>query len=176
MKTETKNLYYVKQKEGYEPEIGKLVTMMDYTRHTTLEAIKGLSTAQLDVHLDDQSNSIGMLLFHIASLEKAFQIMTFEGRDLTDEEWDGLCVGIVLGEEAKREIKGKDLGFYEQMLSSTREKTLDFFRNSPDSWLEEVTPFGWDDPANNHFKWFHVFEDELNHRGQIRMIVKRVKR
>ncbi|WQI98124.1 integrase, partial [Rossellomorea vietnamensis] len=26
-----------------------------------------------------------------------------------------------------------------------------------------------------HFKWFHVFEDELNHRGQIRMIKKRMK-
>lgn len=24
--------------------------------------------------------------------------------------------------------------------------------------------------ANNYFKWFHVFEDELNHRGQIRWL------
>ena len=29
--------------------------------------------------------------------------------------------------------------------------------------------FRLDRPANNYFKWFHVFEDELNHRGQIRI-------
>jgi hypothetical protein len=29
-------------------------------------------------------------------------------------------------------------------------------------------------PANNHFKWFHVFEDEINHRGQIRWLRARL--
>ncbi|MFK9093966.1 hypothetical protein [Bacillus salipaludis] len=35
-----------------------------------------------------------------------------------------------------------------------------------------VSMFWWDRPANNYFKWFHVFEDELSHRGQIRIIKK----
>jgi uncharacterized damage-inducible protein DinB len=175
MKMEVNDLYLVKQREGYEPEIGKLVSMMEYTRHTTLEAIKGLSSNELDYLIDEKSNSIGMLLYYLASLEKAFQIMTFEKRDLTDDEWEELSLGIVLGEDAKRKIKCKDVSFYEEMLLSTRKETFNFFASVPDEWLEQVTPFGWDYPANNHFKWFHIFEDELNHRGQIRMIIKRIK-
>jgi hypothetical protein len=54
-------------------------------------------------------------------------------------------------------------------------KTLNFFAAANDEWLEHFTPYGWDHPANNYFKWFHVFEDELNHRGQIRMIKKRLR-
>lgn len=30
----------------------------------------------------------------------------------------------------------------------------------------------WGTPTSNYFKWFHVFEDEINHRGQIRLIRK----
>ena len=171
----TQDLFFINEKEGFTSEIGKLVSMMDYTRHTTMDEIKGLSQEELDYHFDEGSNSIGMLLYHMASLEKAFQIMTFESRDLTDEEWEELRVGIVLGEEAKNEIKGKDLSLYEHLLKSTRSETLNFFAKTSDDWLHEITPYGWDDPANNHFKWFHVFEDELNHRGQIRMITKRLK-
>ena len=44
-----------------------------------------------------------------------------------------------------------------------------------DAWLEEQSPFREGQPANNHFKWFHVFEDELNHRGQIRWLRKRAR-
>ncbi|WP_442970802.1 DinB family protein [Rossellomorea sp. LJF3] len=174
MKTKEQQLFFINEKKGFTPEIGKLVSMMDYTRHTTWEEIKGLSQEELDYHFDEKSNSIGMLLYHLASLEKAFQIMTFEDRDLTDAEWEGLSIGIVLGEDAKQEIKGNDLAFYEHLLDSTRTETLNLFAKTSDEWLEQVTPYGWDYPANNHFKWFHVFEDELNHRGQIRMIKKRL--
>ena len=46
------------------------------------------------------------------------------------------------------------------------------FKTLPDEWLFQQTPFWFDQQANNYFKWFHVFEDEINHRGQIRIIKK----
>ncbi len=174
MNSEEQNLYFIKEIQGYSPDIGKLVTMMEYTRYTTIEAIKGLTVEDLDYHFDDKSNSIGMLLTHMICVEKAFQIMTFEDRDLTDKEWEELSVGIILGDVAKRELRGKDIHFYLDRLSATRKETLLFFRTCNDEWLTKVSTFGWDYPANNHFKWFHVFEDEINHRGQIRLITKRI--
>jgi C-terminal processing protease CtpA/Prc len=30
--------------------------------------------------------------------------------------------------------------------------------------------------GNNYFCWFHVFEDEINHRGQIRLLAKQLPR
>jgi Protein of unknown function (DUF664) len=109
--TQEHELFFISEIKGLTPEIGRLISMMDYTRHTTMCEIKGLSQEELDYHFDENSNSIGMLLYHMASLEKAFQIITFEARDLTDEEWEELSVGIVLGEDAKQEIRGKDLAF-----------------------------------------------------------------
>lgn len=36
-------------------------------------------------------------------------------------------------------------------------------------WLYEEAPWGGVS-ANNYFIWFHTFEDELSHRGQIRIL------
>ena len=35
--------------------------------------------------------------------------------------------------------------------------------------------FGMTNQLTTTFKWFHVFEDEINHRGQIRLIKKMQK-
>ncbi|WP_270180846.1 DinB family protein [Alkalihalobacillus sp. CinArs1] len=168
------NLTMIEDVEGFTPHISRLVSMMNYARHTTEEAIAGLTADQLDFQLDDESNSIGMLLQHMVSLEKAFQIMTFEQRELTDAEWDVLGTAIELGERARGEIRGRDLDYYWSEMSLAREYTLQELKKKDDDWLEIVTPYGWDEKANHYFKWFHVMEDELNHRGQIRLIRRRI--
>ncbi|MCA0988550.1 DinB family protein [Guptibacillus algicola] len=168
------NLSMIEDIEGFSSEVSRLVSMMNYTRHTTEEAIRGLTTEQLDFHIDNESNSIAMLLQHIVSLEKAFQIMTFEQRELTDAEWEKLGVAIELGERAKDKIRGRDLDYYWSEMSLVRENTLQELQKKDDDWLDVITPYGWDEKANHYFKWFHVMEDELSHRGQIRMIRKRI--
>jgi uncharacterized damage-inducible protein DinB len=168
------DLCMIDHKKGFTPEIGRLVSMMDYARHTTEEAIRGLTIEQLDFQLDAKSNSIGMLLYHMSSIERAFQIMTFEERELNDAEWDELGTGIELGNKARAVIQGRDLDYYWSELSLVRAKTLDDLRGKDDTWLEKVTPFGWDEKANHYFKWFHVMEDEISHRGQILMIKRRL--
>jgi uncharacterized damage-inducible protein DinB len=168
------DLCMIDHKKGFTPEIGRLVSMMDYARHTTEEAIRGLTIEQLDFQLDAKSNSIGMLLYHMSSIERAFQIMTFEERELNDAEWGELGTGIELGDKARAVIQGRDLDYYWSELSLVRAKTLDDLREKDDTWLEKVTPFGWDEKANHYFKWFHVMEDEISHRGQILMIKRRL--
>ena len=59
------------------------------------------------------------------------------------------------------------------MLERVRSETLAELGKRDDEWLEEHTSFGSGQRVNNYFKWFHVFEDELNHRGQIRWLKKR---
>ncbi|WP_347551682.1 DinB family protein [Pseudalkalibacillus hwajinpoensis] len=167
-------LCMISKKDGYAPQISRLISMMNYTRHTIEEEIRGLTIEALDFQLDDRSNSIGMLLHHIASLEKAFQIMTFQNREMTDNEWDELGSGIELGEETRLKVKGNDLDYYWSELCLLRAQTLDAFRKKEDAWLEEVTPYGWDERANNYFKWFHVMGDEISHRGQIWFIQRRL--
>ncbi len=164
----------IEEVDGFAPQISRLVSMMNYTRHTTEGAIRGLTVEELDFHLDDQSNSIGMLLQHMVSVERAFQIMTFEQRELTDAEWDELGIAIELGDRAKDKICGRDLDYYWSEMSLSREYTLQELQKRDDDWLDVITPYGWNEKANHYFKWFHVMEDELSHRGQILLIRKRI--
>ncbi len=167
-------LFLIDQKEDLSLEFSKLVSMMNYTRMTTLHEVEELKVEELDFLYGKDANSIGMLLAHMAAVEKAYQILTFYNRDITEEELDKLNPALELGEQARQQIKGNSIDFYVKELTDTRNKTIETFNTLPDEWLFQQTPFWFDQPANNYFKWFHVFEDELNHRGQIRIIKKLV--
>ncbi|MDN4606163.1 DinB family protein [Sporosarcina highlanderae] len=165
-------LFLIDQKEGLSLEFSKLASMMAYTRATTLAEVRDLTVDQLDFLINDDANSIGMLLSHLVSIEKAYQIETFENRDFTEEDIQMLNPALELGDAAREQIKGKPIEYYLEELEQTRKKTIDTFGELPDSWLFEQAPYWGGQPMNNYFKWFHVFEDELNHRGQIRVIKK----
>ena len=66
---------------GYAPTVGRLVAMLCYARHTTLKAVAGLTREQLDHLHDEDSNSIGALLAHVATVERGYQVVTFDERD-----------------------------------------------------------------------------------------------
>lgn len=78
-----------------------------------------------------------------------------------------------LGKEGQEKIKGNDITFYFTKMDQVRRRTLQFFQSIDDDWLSKEEDFWYNKPANYYFMWFHVFEDEINHRGQIRMIRKR---
>jgi len=159
--------------EGFTPHLSRLVSMMNYTRHTTIESVSGLCSEQLDYLHDSESNSIGALLFHIASVEFAYRVWTTEERDLTPSEYEFWEPGIKLGHIARERIKGNHLDYYLMLLNNVRLDTIAALKEKDDNWLHIQRPFS-QQPSNNYFRWFHVFEDEINHRGQIRWIVRRI--
>lgn len=164
--------YLIGPLPGFTPTIGHLVSMMNYARLTTVRAVSGLSIEALDYLLDDDANSIGMLLEHAACVEEFYQEGTlgirFKGEALARRE-----IGGNLGENARESIRDRSLDSYLERLETVRNITLSEFGKRDDSWLFEESQWG-SDVSNNYFKWFHVFEDELNHRGQIRLIRRRL--
>jgi uncharacterized damage-inducible protein DinB len=159
---------------GYTPQVSRLISMMNYARDVTLSSVQNLSPSQLDFLIDTQANSVGALLMHIASTEFYYRVLSFEKRELYPAEEEEWATTAELGQPARDHIKGHDLNYYLGVLNITRDKTLDMFKQVNDDWLYEEVPF-WDNkPANNYFMWFHVFEDEINHRGQINLIKKRL--
>ena len=157
---------------GYTPTIGRLVAMVSYARQTTLEAVVGLTPEQLDHVHDERSNSIGALLAHVAAVERVYQVLTFEEREPTTAENDAWAAALKLGDEARCEIRGHDLRFYVEELRRTREATLARLAARDDAWLE--APLRIAPTLNAHWAWFHVAEDEINHRGQIRWLRARL--
>ncbi len=76
-----------------------------------------------------------------------------------------------LGEAARRKIRERELTYCLNRLKQVRFRTLLELKQQEDKWLEEQTVWGGRQ-ANNYFKWFHVIEDEISDRGQIRHAVK----
>jgi uncharacterized damage-inducible protein DinB len=161
---------------GFTPVIGRLVSMMRYVRETTLDAVDGLGIEELDYRHDAESNSIGALLAHVAAVEEWYQASTFRGVELDPRDMGEWGSGLDLGGAARRELRGRPLDAYLTRLAAVRERTFAELAGRDDAWLEDTSPFWNGRPANNHFKWFHVFEDELNHRGQIRWLRARARR
>jgi len=170
-----KKLYLIGDIPGYTPQIGRLVSMMNYVRHTTISAVDGLTVEELDFLADPGGNSIGSLLLHIAAAEVGYQAATFDKRSLSDGEMREWGTVFALGEKARQEIKGYELAYYLNKLEQVRLKTLAELAIRDDHWLDEQTSFGSEDSVNNYFKWFHVFTHEVNHRGQIRLLRRQAK-
>ncbi|MEM6630229.1 MAG: DUF664 domain-containing protein [Bacteroidota bacterium] len=165
-------------KSGYSPQIGTLVSMLNWMRNTIMWSLRGLSVDDLDYLHDEQSNTIGAMLLHLAATERFYQINTFDGRrwgDWEKEDRDTYQVAMNLGDAARKQIKGNPLDFYLEKLISVREHTLIELANRDDAWLMEADENFWSNgPTNNYCKWFHVCEHESNHNGQIKWIASRL--
>ena len=157
---------------GYSPLIGRLVGMLTYARSTTLAAVEGLTLAQLDHVHDAASNSIGALLAHMAAVERSYQVLTFEERLLSQSENELWSTALKLGANGRQLLRGKSLEHYLHDLAAVRRVTLEALAARDDAWLERsVSPAP---KINAHWAWFHVAEDEINHRGQIRWLRARL--
>lgn len=159
---------------GYSPNIGRLVGMLTYARSTTLAAVQGLTMEQLDRLHDAESNSIGALLAHFAAVERSYQVLTFEERMLSPAENEVLSTALKLGDAGRRTLRGHALEHYLDHLSTVRHATLDGLAARDDEWLERAVSLA--PRINNHWAWFHVAEDEINHRGQIRWLRGRLRK
>ena len=158
---------------GYTSAIADLVSMMNYARSTTLDTVEGLTVSQLDHLHDSESNSIGGLLLHFAAVEHYYAALSFQGRGLTEEETAYWGAALDLGQPGRENIRGHDLNFYLEKLAAVRARTLAELAQKDDEWLRTEAMLGTL-PSNHYFMWFHVFEDEINHRGQIRWLRKRL--
>ncbi|TMM52190.1 DUF664 domain-containing protein [Maribacter algarum] len=165
------------RRSGYTSEVSILVSMMDWMRDTVIRGVRNISQKELDFLLDDDSNSIGAMLMHLAGTERYYQIDTFKGIPkkalsfgVSDEMWDAASS---LGNKGRATFKGKSPAFYLDKLAEVREYSLNELKNRDDAWLYATTNFFGNQPTNNYCKWFHVVEHESNHNGQIRIIKKR---
>ena len=146
--------------------------MLTYARSTTIIAVQGLTIAELDDLHDAESNSIGALLAHIAAVERSYQILTFEERLLSAHENELLSAALTLGVNGRRWLRGRDLEHYMEDLTTVRRDTLNALAEHDDAWLERSVALA--PKINAHWAWFHVAEDEINHRGQIRWLRSRL--
>ncbi|WP_019585889.1 DinB family protein [Deinococcus apachensis] len=120
--------------------------MMKYVHFTTLQAVAGLSIEELNAIPPGFSNSIGMLLAHIAALDRLYQRLSFRDRGFDDQEWQEYSGPISLGEGER--VRGLPLKHYLNELTAARADTL---ARHDDAWLaSNLRVPGFESP-NHHW-------------------------
>ncbi|MBC7866411.1 MAG: DUF664 domain-containing protein [Gloeobacteraceae cyanobacterium ES-bin-316] len=170
------SLFFIGPLEGYSPHIGTLVSMLNYNRHTVINAVKSLSLDQLDYLHDPKANTIAALILHLGAVDKYYQINSFERRqefnDVEKRDWDA---AMNMGKEGRKTIKENEVKYYLDRIGEVRQKTLEEFKKRDDKWLLAVDPeWSKEGALNTYWKWFHVCEHESNHRGQITWLKSRL--
>ena len=163
--------YTITAREGYSPQIGILVDMLDNSRNQILEAIKELDPADLDYRFDDQANTIGALLMHLIATQSYYQVQSLEERSWDEQEEAFWTKASNVEENSKGALRGKDLSYYREVWDKVHGKTLVGLKQKDDAWLQLMV----DDGINHHYIWFHVFDHQANHLGQISVIINRLK-
>jgi hypothetical protein len=159
--------------DDLSPSVRVLLGLLAYSRWRTLRTVQGLGMAALDRRIDDKSNSIAVLLSHIAAVEKWYQADTFGEREFNAAEkrrWHHL---VLLSPDVHGYVREKPLSHYVDVLGRVRRDTEKLLRQRSDRWLLRARPFG-DTTANNLWKWIHVCENEVSHVGQIAWLIKRL--
>ncbi|MBN4047017.1 DinB family protein [bacterium AH-315-P13] len=160
----------IKAEKGFTPQIGVIVSMLNDMSNRVERTVKDLSVAEIDFLLDENANSIGALIMHLAATEKFYQVYTFENRELNkdEEEWS---IAMSMGKKTQEKYNGKDVKHYLEVFKKVRKKTLEYLKERDDEWLSQV-PEGY--RMNNHWAWFHVMEHQSSHLGQILLLKKRI--
>jgi hypothetical protein len=171
--TDGGNINHIGPQAGYTPQIGTLISMLDWVSNSVIQYNKKLTVDQLDYLHDKESNTIGSLMLHLAATEVIYQDLTFH--DLQDfsadnkAKWD---VPMKLEESARTQIKGNPLSYYKDAFDEVRAVTKAEMKKRDDAWLLSGETKDWD--WNNYCKWFHVTEHYANHRGQMTWYAKRI--
>ncbi len=166
-----KNQSVINTEEGFTPQIGTLVSMLNNLSTRVESVVQNLDIRETDHLLDEKANRIGALIMHLAAAEAYYQVYTFENRRFNEEEKQKWQVGLDLGEEAREQFKGKPIDYYLAIYKEVRKKTIDELAKRNDEWLKQMHPGSL---MNNHFGWFHVMEHQSSHLGQILMLKKRI--
>ena len=170
--TETYAQNTIKPAKGYDTQIGNMVSMLEDLKKRVTNSVANLSVKEVDFLLDEDANSIGAMILHLAATEKYYQVYTFENRGLNREEsatWD---IAQNLGDNARKQIKDKPINYYLDIWDDVRAETLRLLKTKDDNWFKSKVS---QSRMNNHWAWYHVMEHQANHMGQIRLIMKRVK-
>jgi hypothetical protein len=167
--TITNAQYELKPVEGYTPQIGIMVDMMEDLKNRISDMTRDLNQAETDFLFDEKANSIGALIMHLVATEAYYQVETLEERSWTEEEAIFWEIAAELGERQREELKGKPIKYYLDQWDEVRNKTLKGLKVRDDTWFAENIEEG----INNHWAWFHILEHSANHMGQIALVKNR---
>ncbi len=160
----------MKPVDGYTPQIGLMVYMLEDLKSRITEQVEDLDQSQTDFLYDKDANSIGSLIMHLVSTEVYYQLGTLDGVQWTEEELRTLEIAGELNPKAKKMLRDNPIDYYLDLWTKVRLKSLEGLKTKNDEWFASNLEEG----INYQYVWYHVMEHSANHMGQIATIKNRL--
>jgi uncharacterized damage-inducible protein DinB len=170
MTDDTRSRRIVEALPGYEPEIGRLIWMLEDTRRRTRETLEGVSEDILEWTPDPTTNSIGALLYHLAAIEADWLYVEVLEAPTFPPDLVALFPEEVR-DEAGRLVtaRGMSLGDHLERLRAVREHLLAGFRGMSLAEFRRVRELP-DYSVTPEWVLHHLMQHEAEHRGQIGLL------
>ncbi len=165
MSTKPREQLQIPAIEGFVPEIGRAIWMLEDTRTETGRRLEGIAPEVIDWQ-PPNGNSIGTLLYHIAIIEMDWLFNEVMEEKLPKTVWDAFPHPVKDDNGRLTVVQRVSLDAHFKRLDSTRRALLDVFqhmsledfRRSRSLERYDVTP-----------AWVihHLIQHEAEHRGEI---------
>ncbi|MFD0854189.1 DUF664 domain-containing protein, partial [Actinomadura adrarensis] len=152
-----------------------LVDAFDRIREVVYEAVDGLSPEQLAYRVDDESNSIAWLVWHLTRVQDDHvSDVAGHGQVWTAQGWakrfglpfDDAQTGYGHNSEqvAAVQVESADLltGYHDAVY----QQTINYVRRLADKDLPKIVDQAWDPPVTLGVRLVSVISDDLQHAGQ----------
>lgn len=154
---------------GFEPEIGRVLWMLEDCRKRTRRSLADLNPAAVDWVGGFNNHSIGTLLFHIAAIEISWLgIEVAEGK-LPESVWDHFPYEVRDQHGRLTHVPGIGLDDHWQRLDYARGLLLEFYK--PMSLEEYRRPRRLDEyDVTPEWVLHHLMQHEAGHRDELEML------
>ncbi len=154
---------------GYDPEIGRLLWMLEQARQRTRERLENLRDQDLDWSPAPGENSIGTILYHLAAIE-----LDWLYSEVLEEPFppgtEALFPDDVRDDEGHLTVaRGATLQSYLNRLDAVRGQLLTAFTSISPAALRRERDLP-DYTVTPEYVLHHLMQHEAEHRGEIGML------
>lgn len=162
--------------ETADHSIDYLLGIIEDARITTVWRVHKLPKEVLHWQYAEGWNTIGALLSHIICARHYFRIYFIEGRELTKEEEAAYLPGLEMGKHIPDLITDEEVEVYLERLDESNKKLVEAVSAlNPKAFFEKREGYNPNTGCNLAWVIYHLAEDEVNHRGQISLLMKLYK-
>lgn len=150
---------------GYDPLVGRFVTMLLDTRRRLHRDLADLEPDELDATLSWAPNSVGTLLYHIAAIELDWTYADLLGTDFPAEAEEWFAVDVRNDAGVLTPVV-EPYARHLARLAWTRGRLLEALGSLGDAELDTTRGTG-DEASGVAWILHHLMQHEAEHRGQI---------
>ncbi len=161
-----------------EPEIGRMLWQIEETRRRTLRSIDKIPPEALDTLPAGMTNTVGMLLYHIADVEASWLYEDILEQGVPPDIAALFPFNDRDEQGSLSQVKGFDLDWYMQKLDTVRGKLIEMYKvMSLDDFRKVHTQSGpkWSYDATAEWVLHHLMQHEAEHRGHIQVLLDTFK-